>query len=76
VTDINQNFGVESAYHLRLYTDDGSNASLASSLSGISYITHELNTTIALESFAQISNYQELESKKLIITEKNNRYYE
>jgi transglutaminase-like putative cysteine protease len=76
VTDINQNFGVESAYHLRLFTDDGSNASLASSLSGISYITHEPNTTIALESFAQISNYQELESKKLIITEKNNRYYE
>jgi len=76
ITDINQNFGVESAFHLRLFTDDGSNASLAFSLSGISYITHEQNTSIALESFAEISNYQELESKKLIITEKNNRYYE
>jgi transglutaminase-like putative cysteine protease len=76
ITDINQNFGVESAFHLRLFTDDGSNASLAFSLSGISYITHEQNTSIALESFAEIRNYQELESKKLIITEKNNRYYE
>ena len=76
VTDINQNFGVESANHLRLFTDDGSNASLASSLSGISYVTHEPNTIISLESFAQISNYQELESQKLIITQKNNRYYE
>lgn len=76
VTDINQNFGVESAFHLRLFVDDGSNASLASSLSGVSYITHESNTAIMLESFAQISNYQELESKKLIVTEKNNRYYE
>lgn len=76
VTDINQNFGVESAFHLRLFTDDGTNASLASSLSGISYITHDPNTTIALESFAKVSNYHELESKKLIITEKNIRHYE
>jgi transglutaminase-like putative cysteine protease len=76
VTDINQNFGLESAFHLRLFTDDGSNASLASSLSGISYITHDPNTNITLESFATISNYHELESKKLIITEKNIRHYE
>lgn len=76
VTDINQNFGVESAFHLRLFTDDGSNASLVSSLSGISYVTHEPNTSITLQSFAEINNYQELESKKLVITEKNNRYYE
>jgi transglutaminase-like putative cysteine protease len=76
VTDINQNFGVESAFHLRLFSDDGSNASLTSSLSGISYITHEPNTTITLQAFAEISNYQELESRKLVITEKNNRYYE
>lgn len=76
ITDINQNFGVESAFHLRVFTDDGSNASLASSLSGISYITHEPNTIITLQLFAIISNYQELESKKLVITEKNIRYYQ
>ncbi|MBN1860716.1 MAG: transglutaminase domain-containing protein [Candidatus Thermoplasmatota archaeon] len=75
-TDINQNFGIESAFHLRLFTDDGSNESLESSLTGISYVTHQQGTTITLESFAEIHNYQELESRKLIITEKNIRYYE
>jgi hypothetical protein len=76
VTDINQNFGVESAFHLRLYTDDGSNASLATSLSGISYITHDPSRTISLESFAEVRNYQELESKQLIVTNDNIRHYE
>jgi hypothetical protein len=75
-TDINQNFGVESPFHLRLYTDDGSNASLATSLSGISYITHDPSQTISLESFAEVRNYQELESKKLSVTNDNIRHYE
>ncbi len=75
-TDINQNFGVESASHLRLFTDDGSNESLSSSLSGISYVVHQPNMDIALESFTEINKYQELDSKKLVITDKNMRYYE
>jgi transglutaminase-like putative cysteine protease len=75
-TDINQNFGVENALHLRLFTDDGSNESLASVLSGISYITYGLNRTIEFHLFAEIRNYQELESKKLVITRQNTRYYE
>jgi transglutaminase-like putative cysteine protease len=74
-TDINQNFGVESAFHLRLFTDDGSNESLAFSLSGISYVTHGLNRNIELQSFVEISNYREQESKKLVITGENTRYY-
>ena len=75
-TDINQNFGVESAFHLRLFTDDGSNESLAASLSGISYVTHGLDRTIELQLFAEIRNYRELESKKLVVTGENTRYYE
>ena len=74
-TDIQQNFGVETAFHLRLYTDDGSNESLNSSLSGISYVIHQPNTHIQLEPFAEIQNYQELESKQLVITDKNIRYF-
>jgi hypothetical protein len=74
-TDIQQNFGVETAYHLRLYTDDGSNESLNSSLSGISYVIHQPNIHIQLEPFAEIQNYQQLESKQLIVTDKNIRYY-
>jgi transglutaminase-like putative cysteine protease len=76
ITDINQNFGVESASHLRLFTDGGSNASLETSLSGISYITHDPNITITLDSYATITQYQELQSKKLIITNNNIRHYE
>jgi len=75
-TDINQNFGVESAFHLRLFTDDGSNESLAASLSGISYVTRGLDRIIELQLFAEIRNYRELESKKLVITGENTRYYE
>jgi transglutaminase-like putative cysteine protease len=75
-TDIYQNFGVESAFHLRVFVDDGSNESLASTLSGISYVTHEMNRTIELQVFAEIRNYQELESKKLVITGENTRHYE
>ena len=47
-TDINQNFGVETAFHLRFFVDDGSNESLASLLSGLSYITYGLSRTIEL----------------------------
>ena len=75
-TDIHQNFGVENAFHLRLFVDDGSNASLASLLSRISYITYGLNRSIELQLFAEIQNYQELELKNLVITNGKNRYYE
>jgi hypothetical protein len=74
-SDINQNFGVESAFHLRLFTDDGTNASLALSLSGISY-TYGLHRVVQLHPFAEIHNYYELESKKLVVTTKNVRYFE
>lgn len=74
--NVHQNFGVETAFHLRLFVDDGSNESLATSLTGISYVVHEKNTVVELQSFAEIRNYQVLESKKLIITGKNIRYYD
>jgi transglutaminase-like putative cysteine protease len=74
-TDVNQNFGVESANHLRLFTDDGSNESLVSMLSGISYVTYGSNRIIEIQLFTKILNYQELESKKLVITRGNTRYY-
>ena len=74
-SDINQNFGLESAFHLRLFMDDGSNNSLALSLSSISY-SYGLNTVITVHSLADVSNYRELESKKLVVTTKNTRHYE
>lgn len=76
-SDIHQNFGVETAFHLRLFTDDGSNESLASTLSGISYVTYGSNRAIEPPlQFAEIRNYQELELKKLVITGEKSRHYE
>ncbi len=74
-SDIDQNFGVESAFHLRLFTDDGSNASLILSFSSISY-SYGVKRVIGLQSFTDITNYSELESKHLLITKKGSRYYE
>jgi transglutaminase-like putative cysteine protease len=73
--DINQNFGVEDAFHIRLFTDDGSNKSLDISLSGI-YVQYYENQQIDLQSFSNVSNYQEITSQKLVVTKENIRYYE
>jgi hypothetical protein len=76
VTDINQNFGVETAYHLRLFVDDGSNESLSCSLSSIAYVTYGQQHIEPPQSFAEIKNYQVLESKKLVVKTDNTRLYE
>ena len=73
--DINQNFGLEDAFHIRLFVDDGSNESFNISQSGVQYIHYE-NREIELRSFAEIENYLELESKKLVVTKDNTRYYQ
>jgi transglutaminase-like putative cysteine protease len=73
--DINQNFGVENAFHLRLFVDDGSNESMNTSLSGISY-TYGLQRNIELQSFAEVEDYVEIESKKLVVTKDNQRSYQ
>jgi transglutaminase-like putative cysteine protease len=75
-TDIQQNFGLESAFHLRLFIDDGSNESLGISLTSISYLRYGTNREIQIQSFVEVSNYQQLEAKKLVVTKDNNRYYE
>jgi hypothetical protein len=73
-TEIHQNFGLESADHLRLFKDDGSNESLNISLSGISYITYG-DRKIDASSFADVSNYIVLNSNELLIDKNGNRRY-
>ncbi len=73
--DIHQNYGVENAYHLRLYTDDGSNESLTVSLAGISYATYSPNQTLITNAFIHLSNYQILNQQKLSISPDNIRSY-
>jgi transglutaminase-like putative cysteine protease len=75
-SDMEQNFGVEDVFHLRLFTDDGSNESLALSFSGISYVTYGISRHIQLSAFAEVHNYQELVSQKLVVGSDNIRHYE
>lgn len=73
--DIEQNFGVEDAFHLRLFTDDGSNESLLLSLSGITYLTHGISRHIQVSGFAEVRNYQVLTSQKLVVDGDSTRHY-
>ncbi|MBN1280863.1 MAG: transglutaminase family protein [Candidatus Thermoplasmatota archaeon] len=74
--DIHQNFGVEDAYHLRLFVDNGSNESLTRSLSEISYITYGGNRDILLHPFVDVEHYEELEEHNLVVTQDDVRQYE
>jgi hypothetical protein len=74
-TEVHQNFGVESAEHLRLFLDDGSNESLNISLSGLTYLTHGARE-IEAESYAQVTSCSIVKSNKLVIDENGNREYQ
>ena len=74
-TEVNQNFGVESVGHLRLFKDDGSNESLNMSISGPS-VMYDSDIEIDMTSFVEIDNYTILESKEFIIDKNNYRSYE
>jgi len=73
--DVNQNFGVENAFHLRLFVDDGSNQSIITSLSGISYEFGQFRR-INVQSFTGIENFTEIESNTLVVTKDNVRSYQ
>ena len=74
--DINQNLGLESAYHLRLFVDDGTNESLSTSLAGISYEIYGSELNIDVDPIATVENYTELLSRKLEVTKDNQRSYQ
>jgi len=68
--EVYQKFGLESANHLRLFKDDGTNESLNSSITGLYYTTN-----LKPESYKSFSDYVVLESNELIISEDNVRTY-
>jgi hypothetical protein len=72
---VNQNFGVESVGHLRLFKDDGSNESMDVSISGpmVHYETGE--NVDPPKAFSEIYNYSVLESKELTVDKNGNREY-
>jgi len=74
--EVDTNFAFESAKHLRLFKDNGSNESLAASLAGISYSVAPELEFLDPEAFVEISNYQILESKELFVNKNNIRSYQ
>jgi len=73
-TEVHQNFGIESAEHLRLFMDDGSNESLNISLSAITYYTYGARE-IEAEFHAEVTSYSVAKSNQLVIDENGNRQY-
>jgi len=74
-SEINQNFALESAGHLRLFKDDGSDESMIMSLSGISYLADSNLEIESLISFSPVKDYAILKSNELHINENGKRSY-
>jgi len=72
--EIHQNFGLEDAHHLRLYTDDGSNESMNLYTTHIT-VEYGSGLTIDIQNQSDITNYKVLESKKLCIIDNTDREY-
>ncbi len=75
IIQVHQHFALESADHLRLFVDDGTNTSLGLSLSGISLMSDQNIVFENAEFFTEIDNYKELKNKKLTIDENNFRKF-
>ena len=72
--EVHQNFGLESAAHLRLFTDDGSNESLCFSQSSLTYVLYG-STIVEYTNDADVNDYNILESKELFVDKNGIRSY-
>ena len=73
--EINQNFGVEDIYHLRLFVDNGSNESLNVSISPPLEAYYISGLDVDIQDFIVINNYIVLEPKELYIDGDGSREY-
>ncbi len=69
-----QNFGVEGAGHLRVFTDAGSDESLNVSMSGVR-IRYAENIQVDMSPFAYVTGYQVMDSKSLHVNKNSQRSY-
>jgi hypothetical protein len=71
---VHQNFGVETAGHIRLFQGDGSNQSLAASMSG-PRVKYDSDMDVIMKPFIRIDSYEILEKKQLFVDGELIRYY-
>ena len=74
ITEVNQNFGVESITHLRLFTDDGTDEAINVSISG-PQVQYETSISVDMTSVIELEDHAVLESKELYIDGEGNRRY-
>lgn len=72
--EIHQNFGVEDAYHLRLFIDDGSNESIETTFSNM-WIQYDQGVTVEVEPFVNIIDYTVLRSQELWVENEKRMYH-
>ena len=70
LAELHQNFGVEDAYHMRLFVGDGSNNTL-----NFSTTTFSFTEGVKIERFVNVTNLQEMDYKKLTIYADGRRIY-
>lgn len=74
---VHQNYGVEDASHVRLFTDDGSNESMNLTVSGFFRIKKQSSQEITADSFVNVSNYAVMKTEKLTVNKETSiRIYE
>jgi len=71
---INQNFGVETVDHLRLFQDDGSNTSINVSISG-PRVFYKNHMDVDPHDFVEITDFEVLEEKALFVDSDGYRTY-
>ncbi|HEC81627.1 MAG TPA: hypothetical protein ENI42_04295 [Thermoplasmatales archaeon] len=74
VAEMHQNFGVEDAFHLRLFVDDGSNRSMELSLMGPSW-EYQPHVDVHLSKFTFLDDVEEFNQRKLTVYSDGRRVY-
>lgn len=65
-TEVDQDFGVEDAFHLRLFMDDGSNESIRITFSNL-IVKYDNIVEVEMQPYVKVDNYNVLESKELVV---------
>ncbi|RLF42106.1 MAG: hypothetical protein DRN12_01380 [Thermoplasmata archaeon] len=67
--EVDQDFGVEDPFHLRLFIDDGSNESIRVTFTNL-IVKYDNSIEVEMQSYVDIIDYSVLESKEMVV--KNN----
>lgn len=73
-TEVHQNFGVEDAFHLRVYVDNGTNESLNLSFEELE-VWYEKSLHLDIRPFLKVSDVHVMNYKNLVVKKNGERFY-